>query len=263
MKIKEGLKIGGAVVHSAILPKGKVTPNETMKPTHITIHNTASPDAPAKNFKSYINTLNKTGEREASWHFSVDDKEIYQFIDTSKVAWHTGTSKGNHCSIGIEICEFKDSKRYKAGEDVAIALVIYLMKELNIPLSNVVTHESWSGKHCPRVILDSKEGFAGFKKRIQTAMKPKAPVKPVTPPKKPVVVANKPKPVTSDDFRIKIITNNLWVYNKPDWKAKYQTIARNSVLTVDSTLTVAGSKMYKLKSGLYITANPSFVAKIK
>lgn len=51
----------------------------------------------------------------------------------------------------------------------------------------------------------------------------------------------------------------LWVYDKPDWKAKYKKVKPGEAFTIDKTVTVNGSKMYKLKSGLYITAATKYV----
>ncbi|MFP7170752.1 N-acetylmuramoyl-L-alanine amidase [Terribacillus sp. 7520-G] len=51
----------------------------------------------------------------------------------------------------------------------------------------------------------------------------------------------------------------LWVYNKPDWNAKYQKVKPGEAFTIAQELTVSGSKMYKLKSGLYITAASKYV----
>ncbi|WP_226570262.1 N-acetylmuramoyl-L-alanine amidase [Bacillus stratosphericus] len=51
----------------------------------------------------------------------------------------------------------------------------------------------------------------------------------------------------------------LWVYDKPDWGAKYKKVKPGEAFTIDKTLTVNGSKMYKLKSGLYITAFTKYV----
>lgn len=67
------------------------------------------------------------------------------------------------------------------------------------------------------------------------------------------------QPATSGEFRIKTIPATLYYYNKPDWNAKVGTVKTGTVLTVVQTLVVAGSKMYKLKSGTYITANPKYV----
>ena len=33
-------------------------------------------------------------------------------------------------------------------------VIAQLMKQFNIPISNVRTHKSWSGKHCPHRMLD-------------------------------------------------------------------------------------------------------------
>ncbi|MGS0905788.1 N-acetylmuramoyl-L-alanine amidase family protein [Bacillus altitudinis] len=51
----------------------------------------------------------------------------------------------------------------------------------------------------------------------------------------------------------------LWVYDKPDWKAKYKKVKPGEAFTIDKTVTVNGSKMHKLKSGLYITAATKYV----
>lgn len=60
-------------------------------------------------------------------------------------------------------------------------------------------------------------------------------------------------------FLIEVKAAELWYYNKPDWNAKKDTVKRGEVFTVVDTLTVSGSKMYKLTSGTYITANPKYV----
>ncbi|MDY7043704.1 N-acetylmuramoyl-L-alanine amidase [Virgibacillus sp. M23] len=65
------------------------------------------------------------------------------------------------------------------------------------------------------------------------------------------------KPVKTE--RLEVIANSLWVYNKPDWNAKHFTVKKGEVFTIKKILTVNGSKMYQLKSGLYITANKKYV----
>ncbi|HWO78077.1 MAG TPA: N-acetylmuramoyl-L-alanine amidase [Bacillus sp. (in: firmicutes)] len=71
----------------------------------------------------------------------------------------------------------------------------------------------------------------------------------------------KPEPVILNvkDFRIRVKAKELWYYDKPDWNAKKNVVKAGEVFTVVDTLMVNGSKMYKLKSGVYVTANPSFV----
>ncbi|EEM18535.1 MULTISPECIES: N-acetylmuramoyl-L-alanine amidase family protein [Bacillus] len=60
-------------------------------------------------------------------------------------------------------------------------------------------------------------------------------------------------------FLIRVKTEELYYYNQPDWNAKAGTVKKGDVFTVVATVTVNGSKMYKLKSGSYITANPSYI----
>src|SRR5690606_10462692 len=79
----------------------------------------------------------------------------------------------------------------------------------------------------------------------------------------PNAKANQPKPkVESKTFLIRVKAEELWYYHKPDWNAKKDTVKRGDVFTVVDTLYVNGSKMYKLKSGTYITANTQYVEKV-
>ena len=78
---------------------------------------------------------------------------------------------------------------------------------------------------------------------------------------KPVIIKNNSKPVILGDknFKVRVKAKELWYYDKPDWNAKKDIVKAGEVFTVVDTLMVNGSKMYKLKSGVYMTANPSFV----
>ncbi|MCJ8008886.1 GH25 family lysozyme [Lederbergia wuyishanensis] len=64
-------------------------------------------------------------------------------------------------------------------------------------------------------------------------------------------------------FRIRVKAAELWYYNHPDWNAKKATVKKGEVLTVVDTLSVNRSKMYKLISGNYITANTQYVEIVK
>lgn len=72
-----------------------------------------------------------------------------------------------------------------------------------------------------------------------------------------------PAPKAPKTFLIKVKVKELWYYDKPDWSARRSTVRLNDVFTVVDTLTVNGSKMYKLKSGTYITANTQYVEVLK
>lgn len=146
------------------------TSNKTSRPQrflvveYITIHNTGNSNinADAKMHTEYVD--NATGY--VSWHFTVDDKSIYQELPINEVAWHAGDGAngiGNTRSIAIEICE-NDMKNYAKAEENAIALIRYLIEEFNMPINNIRSHHSWSGKYCPHIILDN--GWDNFIDKI-------------------------------------------------------------------------------------------------
>lgn len=124
-----------------------------MKPSSITIHETGNTNkgAGAKSHSNYIKNI----KTSVSWHFTVDDMEIYQHIPINENAWHAGDGAqgvGNRTSIAIEICVNQDGDFQKAKEN-AKRLVQYLMNETGV--KSVVPHKQWSGKDCPRNILVS------------------------------------------------------------------------------------------------------------
>ncbi|HFK1435615.1 TPA: N-acetylmuramoyl-L-alanine amidase C-terminal domain-containing protein [Bacillus cereus] len=123
----------------------------TMKPKYITVHNTYN-DAPAENEVSYMINNNN----EVSFHIAVDDKKAIQGIPLERNAWACGDGNGpgNRESISVEICYSKSGgDRYYKAEENAVDVVRQLMSMYNIPIENVRTHQSWSGKYCPHRML--------------------------------------------------------------------------------------------------------------
>ncbi|MBB6449712.1 hypothetical protein HNR44_001690 [Geomicrobium halophilum] len=59
--------------------------------------------------------------------------------------------------------------------------------------------------------------------------------------------------------QLQVIVDTLWVYDQPDWDARYTTVNEGEIFTIEEALTVNGSLMYELRSGLYITGNPEYV----
>lgn len=152
-------KIGNAKVIVDIVPKGYCIPNIKITPTTITIHNTGNNNASAKNNHNYMKNINKSGERKASWHFTVDDIEIYQAQSTNFKCYHAGTTSGNNTSIGIEICQFTDANKQLKTYKNAIELVKILLKYHNFTIDKVVQHNKWSGKDCPQLLRANKFGY--------------------------------------------------------------------------------------------------------
>lgn len=144
------------VVVELIAPGRKNRPGTPLKPLSITIHNTDNPNAGA-GAVAHSKFIRNTGyymlngkQHWISWHYVVDDKFIIQNIPVSEQAWHAGP--GNASSIGIEICMNAGMNAAAAYQNAA-ALVATMVNDLGLKASDIVTHESWTGKHCPSVLL--------------------------------------------------------------------------------------------------------------
>ncbi len=151
--------INGVPFTEWIVPKGNpnIRPGYRMSPKYITIHETDNTNvgAGARNHARYLyNQAVGSTDRAASWHFTVDDKEIYQHLPINENGWHAGdgNGSGNRESIAIEIAVNRDGDYNKAVEN-AKKLAAYLMKETGVPLNNVVKHQNWSGKKCPAIMI--------------------------------------------------------------------------------------------------------------
>jgi N-acetylmuramoyl-L-alanine amidase len=154
--------VNGIKVQEHFIPVTNKTsrPGIKMVPSYITIHNTGN-SAPGATAKMHTQWIDRHPDY-LSWHFTVDDKEIYQELPCDEIGYHAGKKTGNDTSIGIEICEIGD---YAKAEENAIALVVELMRLYKIPISKVVPHQFWSGKYCPHIILDN--GWGKFIARIR------------------------------------------------------------------------------------------------
>lgn len=172
--------IDGVPVRVSIIPKGnpKVRPGYAMRATSITVHTTGNKakSAGADNHRRYLHRMSTDPfSPYVGYHFVVDDKEIIQLLPISidgavgESGWHagdgSGSKSGNRTSIGIEICENVDGDFDKA-EDNAKKLIRYLMERCEIPHKNVFPHKHWSGKDCPKPILNRKGGWDAFHESI-------------------------------------------------------------------------------------------------
>nr|AXS01378.1 mannosyl-glycoprotein [uncultured bacterium] len=141
------------------IPKGRKNRPGRVNPTqYVTIHNTgnASKGAGAKSHAAYVKG-DAAANLPVSWHYTVDEKDIYQHLPDSEDAFHAGdgAGDGNRKSIGIEICMNSDGDLLKAT-DKAAELTAFLCGKYNIPVENVVQHQKWSGKNCPQLIRNGK-----------------------------------------------------------------------------------------------------------
>ena len=119
---------------------------------YLTVHETANTRIGA-NAKAHAN-LQARGYKEASWHYQGDDKEVIQSYPNEAICWHAGDGfygVGNTGSIGFEICVNEDGDFPKAVT-LAIEAIAQIMVKEGIPLSNLVQHNYWSGKDCPKTL---------------------------------------------------------------------------------------------------------------
>lgn len=129
------------------------------KNKYIVIHYTGSTGSALNNTKYF-----KSVYRGASANYFVDASSIYMCVKPSDMAWHCGDKAYsgtkhpyygkclNSNSIGIEMCcEKVNGKLHINDKTIANVkkLVVWLMKEYNIPESRVIRHHDVSGKSCP------------------------------------------------------------------------------------------------------------------
>lgn len=98
------------------------------------------------------------GEGTTSWHYTVDDHEIYHHIPDSEVSWNAGDRRqepgGNMNGISIELCVNQDGDFEKTFDNGA-RLTAYLMKAYDLKLDDVQQHNYFNGKNCPQTIRES------------------------------------------------------------------------------------------------------------
>jgi len=179
----------------------RIRPATKYKKNSLTIHSTANPKSTALNELGWLS--NPQNKRVASWHFAVDDKEIWQAIPVEETTYHASKREGNLNSISIEICESGDRLKTLLN---TIELIKYLKKQYNI--SKIYTHNDWSGKNCPRVLIDKsqvKDGldFKWFMSELE---------------KKEVVELDWKQEIIKKSLELGLITDKEWL-NKSEEKA--------------------------------------------
>ena len=157
----------GLAIQEHIISDGRENrPGRDTNPdTYITIHETGNTakGADAAAHGAYLDSA--AGEDAlVSWHYTVDDHAIVQHLPDYETAYHAGDGKagpGNTTSIGIEIC-VNAGGDFEAAKANAAALVRLLMEEHGIPLDNVVQHNRWNGKDCPKTIRATAGAWEAF-----------------------------------------------------------------------------------------------------
>lgn len=143
-------------------------PGESITPGNITIHNTSN-TTPGANAAAHSKFIRETGfyltpagkKNWVSWHFTVDDKQAIRHLPTNEKAFHAG-AEANNSSLAIEICMHAGINQSAANERAAqLAALLCFDHALSVEL--VVTHQFWTGKNCPVLLL---QNWSAFKQRI-------------------------------------------------------------------------------------------------
>lgn len=161
-------EVYGVKVHTRLIDIGtSARPGKKRKIKYLVIHETDNTASTATS-KNHAEFLSKNNKSSTSWHYTVDDKEIYHHIPDDEVAYHAATEQGNLYGIGIELCVNSDGNFEKTFENGA-KLVAYLLKEYNLNINSIKTHNDFSGKDCPHNILRDNR-MNEFKNKVKSYM---------------------------------------------------------------------------------------------
>lgn len=155
---------------------------------YIVIHDTGmnGADHTASGIDQYIHQqANNAGGRVASWHYTIDENEIYQHVPNDEIAWHAGDGSraygttyfnneyqtwaiggGNQNGIGIETC-INFGGNYQKTLRRTAKLVANLLYEYDLGLDAIKQHFNFSGKNCPAVIRSTDGRWEEFIKECE------------------------------------------------------------------------------------------------
>lgn len=119
----------------------------------LVIHETGNPaaGADAAMHNRYLHSVEQK-DVPLSWHYTVDDHQIYHHLPDSERGYHASDTKvrggGNDCGIGIEICVNADGNYAQAVDNTA-HLAAELLRRYHLDISDVKQHGDFTNKNCP------------------------------------------------------------------------------------------------------------------
>lgn len=167
-------EVGGIPVITDFIPVDTLgRPGQERKIKYIVIHETGNPgkNADAASHDHYLQE--EADSQRKSWHYTVDDREIYYHIPDNEIAFHAGDGLkkdgGNLNGIGIEMCVNPESDYEQTLKNTA-ELTAMLLKAYDLDIGSVKKHQDFSGKHCPEKLLDENR-WNDFIKMVKTDLK--------------------------------------------------------------------------------------------
>lgn len=151
--------IAGIPVHEDFLPEGcAARPGQKRQIKYVVIHETDNTKTGA-NAEAHNHYLHGDGQNEkTSWHYTVDDHEIWHHIPDDETAYHAGDGMkqggGNMNGIGVEMCVNADGD-YEQTLQNAQKLAATLLYEYGLSIDDLKKHQDFSGKNCPSQLLNN------------------------------------------------------------------------------------------------------------
>lgn len=150
-------EIGSIPVITDFIPSGTLgRPGTERKIKYIVIHETGNEgkNADAASHNDFLHR--ECNNQETSWHYTVDDHEVYNHIPDNELAFHAGDglneSGGNLHGIGIEMCINPENDYEQTLKNTA-RLTALLLKAYHLDIGSVKKHQDFSGKECPTRLI--------------------------------------------------------------------------------------------------------------
>lgn len=147
--------IDGIPLYTELIPEDtEARPGIPRQIRYIVIHETGNPSVGA-DARAHSAYLLDGGDGTTSWHYTVDDRQIYHHVPDTEVAWHAGDkltkNGGNLNGIGVELCINEDGDFEKTFQNGA-KLAAYLLDAYQLSITSVKQHHDFNGKDCPEQI---------------------------------------------------------------------------------------------------------------
>ena len=147
----------GVPVHTVLIESGtEGRPNIKRQIRYIIIHETANTSVTAT-AEAHSRYLTSGTSGVTSWHYTVDDTEIYHHVPDDEVAWHAGDGGnfwgGNMRGIGIEMC-VNEGGDFTVTRTNTAKLVAWLLFTYDLDIDAVLQHHDCSGKNCPMIMRE-------------------------------------------------------------------------------------------------------------
>lgn len=167
-------QIDGIPLYTDFLtPEWRGRTEELRRIKWLVIHETGN-SAPGTDAAMHNKYLHNEDQKDIplSWHYTVDDHQIYHHLPDSERGYHASDSGvnggGNDCGIGIEICVNEDGD-FDQAVDNAAHLAAKLLKQYHLSISDVKQHGDFTSKNCPEHLREG-DNYKQFLKQIKKYM---------------------------------------------------------------------------------------------